>query len=390
MTGTRFQNGCLMLAKNRRADNTWFFRYYADVDGRRVYKKLRIGTVREFPSRREAEKAALGLRAKINCEVSSPDTVNQLLAHYQHYELITDRKSFATIEGYKSYIRLHLAPRWGEYRISAVRTIEFEQWLTSLPLAPGTRTKIRNIASAVFSHGIRHQWIQHNPISKVRCSAIRQREPDVLTPEEFNALLQQLELRERVMVLLAGTTGLRRSEMFALRWCDMNFPALEIQIRRAVVRNRFGNVKTPASKKPVPLLASVAVELSRWRRLSLHNGIDDFLFPSTRLNGARPLMPHMVLKKILRPALVAAGVKGKVIGWHSFRHSLATNLRSLGVDVKVAQELLRHANSRVTMDIYTQAVSAEKRLASERQFKMLLGGAAIENHPESSLDVDCR
>lgn len=69
-------------------------------------------------------------------------------------------------------------------------------------------------------------------------------------------------------------------------------------------------------------------------------------------------MPDMVLKKIIRPALKLVGIN-KVIGWHSFRHSLATNLRSLGVDVKVAQELLRYANSRITMDIYTRAVSAE-------------------------------
>ncbi len=47
----------------------------------------------------------------------------------------------------------------------------------------------------------------------------------------------------------------------------------------------------------------------------------------------------------------------KIIDWHSFRHSLATNLRSMGVDVKVAQKLLRHANSRITKDFYTQAVS---------------------------------
>ena len=56
-----------------------------------------------------------------------------------------------------------------------------------------------------------------------------------------------------------------------------------------------------------------------------------------------------------------------MIGWHSFRHSFATNLRSLGVDVKVAQELLRHANSRTTMDLYTQAGSVDKRSASQRQ-----------------------
>jgi hypothetical protein len=68
------------------------------------------------------------------------------------------------------------------------------------------------------------------------------------------------------MVLLAGTTGLRRSEMFAL-------------------------VKTSASKRPLPLLAFVAEELLRWRKVSLYNGDGDFLFPSDRLNGEKPLMP---------------------------------------------------------------------------------------------------
>jgi site-specific recombinase XerD len=112
--------------------------------------------------------------------------------------------------------------------------------------------------------------------------------------------------------------------------------------------------------------------LAEWRGESLYKGDEDFLFPSLRMNGKQPLTPDMVLRKIIRPALVRAKVTVKMIGWHSFRHSLATNLRALGVDVKVAQELLRHANSRTTMDLYTQAVSADKRSASLKQVELLL------------------
>ena len=54
-----------------------------------------------------------------------------------------------------------------------------------------------------------------------------------------------------------------------------------------------------------------------------------------RLNGAKPLSPDSLLKRSIRPALERAGIVGKQIGWHNSRHSLATNLRAMGVDVKV-------------------------------------------------------
>jgi integrase len=168
------------------------------------------------------------------------------------------------------------------------------------------------------------------------------------------------------MVMIAGSTGLRRSELLALRWSGVNFFTIEIAVTRSYVRNHFGETKTEASRKPIPLHKSVCDVLAEWRGASLYFGDADFLFPSLRLNGTQPLMPDMVLKKYVRPALEQAGITGRIIGWHSFRHSLATNLRSLGVDVKIAQELLGHANSRTTMDLCTHAVSADKRSASQR------------------------
>jgi integrase len=90
----------------------------------------------------------------------------------------------------------------------------------------------------------------------------------------------------------------------------------------------------------------------------------DFLFLSVRFKGNKPLSPDSILKKSIWPALTRTGVVAKHIGWHSFRHSLATNLRSLSVDIKVAQELMRHSSCRTTLDVYTRAVDQQKREAS--------------------------
>lgn len=85
----------------------------------------------------------------------------------------------------------------------------------------------------------------------------------------------------------------------------------------------------------------------------------------------------MILRVHVRPALERLKVEKK-IGWHSFRHGLATLLRQQGVDIKTAQDLLRHANSRITLDVYQQAVSEEKRVAQSRAFVSLIGGIAIK------------
>ena len=241
-----------------------------------------------------------------------PETVADAIAHYSKHELTPERKAFATIDSHSSYLKLHVRPRWGGFRLSEVRTIAVEEWLAQLQLAPGSRAKIRNIMSALFSHAIRYEWITFNPITKVRTSAVRLREPDVLTPDEFSGrFLPKLPLRERTMVMLAGSTGLRRSEMFALRWSDLCLVTMQVSVTRAVVRNRFGDVKTPASRKPVPLHVSVCRMLAEWRSKSLYRDDSDFLFPSIRLNGAAPLMPDMVLKKTIRPRARGGGHSGQ-------------------------------------------------------------------------------
>ena len=204
------------------------------------------------------------LRNTINAEFAVPETIAELVTHYRSHELTEDKKAYATVEANMHYLTSHIVPKWGALYLSDIRTVDVELWLHNLQYAAGTRSKICNIMSAVFNHAIRHEWMDRNPITKVRVSAKRLREPDVLSPAEL-ALIAVLNLRERAMVMLAGSTGLRRSELVALTWADIDLELMQVNVRRSCVRNHFGDTKTEASRKPVPLHPSVVKVLGIWR-----------------------------------------------------------------------------------------------------------------------------
>jgi len=177
------------------------------------------------------------------------------------------------------------------------------------------------------------------------------------------------------MVLHDASTGLRRGERIALRCCDVSIEDNEASVTRLIWRNVVGNTKTEASRKPVALHPFVMEEPKKWKSITLYRSEDDCLFPSIAKYGVQPLQPDMILKRQIRPALKRIGVT-KRIGWHSFRHGLATMLRQKNVDVKMTQEMMRHANSRIMIDFYPQAVSGEKRDAQKLAMPSLLGESA--------------
>ncbi|MFZ0746715.1 MAG: tyrosine-type recombinase/integrase [Terracidiphilus sp.] len=83
------------------------------------------------------------------------------------------------------------------------------------------------------------------------------------------------------------------------------------------------------------------------------------------------------MKRHIRLLAQANGIH-KLIGWHTFRHSFGTLLKANGEDVKTVQELLRHANSRITLDVYTQAVNSNKRAAQIKVVKMIVWSAGTK------------
>jgi integrase len=185
-------------------------------------------------------------------------------------------------------------------------------------LAPGSKAKIRNDMSALFSHCIRHElYTKLNPIASVRQSAVRQRDPDILTLDEMRAILENIEpLAIRVMVAVAAASALRRSEMRGLKWDDPDFDARWINLRRGLVRKHETQMKTKASRKGVPMAPELAELLLRWREATPYSQSSDWVFASPFTQGKRPYWPDSALKDHIRPAALKAGR-------HQKRHRMA-------------------------------------------------------------------
>ena len=226
----------------------------------------------------------------------------------------------------------------------------------------------------LFNHAIRWEWHDRNPISMVRQSAKRERIPTVLSIHQIKSLLEHLKEPGRTAVLLDILTGLRVSELLALKWSDVGFENLVLHVTRSIADQHVGPCKTEASQKPVPLDPELAEALLVWRRQSLYREDKDWIFASPAKKGKLPYWSFSIFRVHIKPALKAAGITGKV-GWHTFRHSFATILKSHGEDVKTVQELMRHANSSVTLNLYAQAVTETKREAQSKIARLVFQSA---------------
>jgi integrase len=172
------------------------------------------------------------------------------------------------------------------------------------------------------------------------------------------------------MCVIACCLGLRVSEILGLQLGDIDWDNLEIKIERAVVLGVIGRVKTKKSKSRMPLDPDLANLLLNYKLSTKPDGTpSDWLFDNPETG--RPWRPSHIQQKYIRPAGVAIGA-GDGIGWHTFRHTFSTLLRANGADIKVQQELLRHADIRTTLDIYTQAVTEQKREAASKVVRMVL------------------
>jgi integrase len=122
---------------------------------------------------------------------------------------------------------------------------------------------------------------------------------------------------------------------------------------------------------------TLAETLLQWRGRCRYRESVDWVFANEHHRGRHPYWGQALLRNVLRPIANEIGIK-KRIGWHTFRHTYSTLLRSVGTEFKVMQELLRHSSLRSTMDIYTQAITPAKQAAQAAVLSLLFSAEQIE------------
>jgi len=375
------QRGSMQRNTRKEGPDVWQFRWSeARLDGKRLYHKKIVGTVEQYPDEEAARSSIVGLVSELNTDgrpmKPGTMTVAQLCDHFAQRELSKENswRSHATKKIYQAYLSRWIRPHWQKHGLAEVRTIQVESWLRGLPLARSSCAKIRNLMSVLFNHACRYELFDRNPIHLVRQSAKRRTAPSVLEPVEIKALIDGLAIRESTLVLLAASTGLRQSEIFGLKWRDIDFERGTMSVIRSIVYGVVGPCKTESSQKPVPMHPTLADALIQWRNRCTYTKPEDWIFASKRYRGRRPYWGQAILRKYIRPAAQRVGIQ-KRFGWHTFRHTYSTLLRSVGTEFKVMQELLRHSSFRSTLDVYTQAVTPAKHAAQAAVISLVFSSA---------------
>jgi integrase len=174
------------------------------------------------------------------------------------------------------------------------------------------------------------------------------------TLNEIYTLLDALhEEPAHTLCLTAALSGLSQSELVALKWDDISDG--EINVKRGVWHGKVSKTKTAAREESLPLLPIVQEALEEHKA---RNGYHEWVFHG---ETGEPLRMDNFNARVIRPTLKEANIPWH--GWHAFRRGLASNLRDLGADAKVAQAILRHANVRTTLDFYTK-VRPEQRTSA--------------------------
>ena len=313
---------------------------------------------------------------------------------YQNYSKPRLRQT--TQLTYEGWIYNHLIPGVGEIPLNQLTQAELQQFFRRMKESgrkanverrgPGMADRSVRSCHAVcqmaLDKAVEEKLIHSNPAVGCKLPTMKGKEMKILTQEEIQRFLIQAKAEGMYeLFLLELTTGMRRGELLALRWDDLDFATGKLRIDKQVYpvggKLIISEPKTKAANRTI-ILPPAMVELLAEYKMGIFS---DLMFPS-RTKPEQPIDPGYVRKR-LQVILERAGCKR--VRFHDLRHTFATLSLENGMDVKTLSTIIGHVSAATTLNTYTH-ITDEMRRKAALSIDQGIAKAEVEPMPEQTYE----
>lgn len=313
----------------------------------------------------------------------------------KQFTIKTKKGPDSTWNLYSNTARLHIIPAIGNIPLQQLQTSDLQRLYNSklengrVDGSGGLSSRMihlmHQVISGALKQAVKEQLITRNVADAVELPKLRYKEIRPLTLEEVKRFLEAARSHRLYTAFLVELgTGLRRGELLALRWDDVNLETGVIRVRQTLSRIQkqngprktelvFQEPKTKQARRSIPLPGDILKELRAHKARQAQEKLA--LGPAYQDNGlvfctedGRPLDPRNFTKRY-EAILKKAGLEH--VSFHNLRHTFATLLLEAGEHPKIVQELLGHTKISVTLDIYTHVADGLKEKAASKLNDML-------------------
>lgn len=268
-----------------------------------------------------------------------------------------------TIADYRITCR-HLTRCFGNRPLNTITAQEIDTFLAGFSRTHGAHTTRRTVTRLrqILKRAVTWGYLTSSPATELHNipRAPSQRPLRILHPEQATGLIDATPAYWRPLVMTALLTGLRRGELFGLRWEDILWTERKLQVRYQLQNGRLVPPKSHAAQRSIDVGPALLETLSEHRKACPPSD-HDLVFPTP---SGRPIHASDFNRDVLKPAARRALMPDVTL--HDLRHTYASALIHQGASIKYVQTAMGHASAQLTLDVYGHLLQTGGQDAARR------------------------